>query len=141
MLGGHRPRDPSTNLNGAVIEALRQLDKQMSRGKAPLRFGTLVVFTDGTDRASRVTREERYDVIDTSEYEVFVIGVGAEIDEAELDAIGVSGTIITNDRQEIASAFEEAAEHIKARSQRYYLLGYCKPVAGRGARCTHRGQL
>ncbi|GAB4522600.1 MAG: hypothetical protein Tsb0020_41020 [Haliangiales bacterium] len=123
-----RSKDPSTNLNGAVVEALRELDKQMSRGQAPLRFGTLVVFTDGTDRAARVTREELYEVVGETEYEIFVIGVGAEIDEAELDAIGISGTIMTQNRDEIAAAFEEAAERIEARSQRYYLLGYCSPA-------------
>ncbi|WP_428263163.1 VWA domain-containing protein [Haliangium sp.] len=123
-----RSEDSSTNLNGAVIEALRELDQQMSRGRAPLRFGTLVVFTDGTDRAARVTKEELYEVIDQTEYEIFVIGVGAEIDEAELDAIGVSGTVMTKNRDEIASAFEEAAERIEARSQRFYLLGYCSPA-------------
>lgn len=123
-----RSDDPSTNLNGAVVRGLQELDRQMARARAPLRFGTLVVFTDGTDRAARVTREELYDVLSTSQYEIFAIGVGAEIDAEELDAIGMSGTIMTKDRDEIAAAFEEAARRIEARSQRYYLLGYCSPA-------------
>src|SRR5580765_1790262 len=52
-LGTRRPRDPSTNLNGAVIEGVRVLHQQMAHAPMPLRFGTLVVFTDGTDRAHR----------------------------------------------------------------------------------------
>src|SRR5688500_1811387 len=45
-LGTFRTEDPSTNLNGAVIEGLEILDRALSRADAPLRFGTLVVFTD-----------------------------------------------------------------------------------------------
>lgn len=127
-LGSFRSRDPSTNLNGAVIEALGVLDKQLARARAPLRFGTLVVFTDGTDRASRVPRDDLYDAIDATEHEVFVIGVGAEIDEAELGAIGRSGTVLTKDREEVAAAFGQAADRIEAMSRRFYLLGYCSPA-------------
>lgn len=127
-LATFRTRDPSTNLNGAVIKALDELDRQLSRASAPLRFGTLVVFTDGTDRAARVTREALHERLDASEYDVFVIGVGAEIDEGELGAIGRSGTVMTKNREEVAQAFNEAAERIEAMSKRYYLLGYCSPA-------------
>jgi hypothetical protein len=127
-LDSFRSRDPSTNLHGAVGEALRVLDKQLARARAPLRFGTLVVFTDGTDRAARVTREELHERLDGTEHEIVVIGVGAEIDAGELGAIGRSGTILTKDRDEIVSAFDEAAARIEALSRRYYLLGYCSPA-------------
>lgn len=121
-------KDPSTNLNGAVIEALEVLDKELRGSSAPLRFGTLVVFTDGTDRAARVAREDLDLALDGSEHDVVVIGVGAEIDEGELGAIGRSGVIVTKDRSQIADAFEQAAARIEAMSQRYYLLGYCSPA-------------
>jgi hypothetical protein len=131
-LESFRARDPSTNLNGAVIKALRVLDKRMARARAPLRFGTLVIFTDGTDRAARVSREQLYETLDETEYDIFVIGVGAEIDEGELGQIGLSGTVMTKNREEIAQAFEQAAQRIEAMSRRYYLLGYCSPArAGR----------
>ena len=63
-LRSYKPRDPSTNLNGAVIEALTVLSKQMERAQQPLRFGTLVVFTDGTDHAHRVSREDLMKALD-----------------------------------------------------------------------------
>ena len=37
---------------------LQMILKQMEHSTQPLRFGTLVVFTDGTDHAHRVTRED-----------------------------------------------------------------------------------
>jgi hypothetical protein len=127
-LESFKSRDPSTNLNGAVIAGLRTIDKQLARASAPLRFGTLVVFTDGTDRASRVPREDLHEFLDETEVDVFVIGVGAEIDEGELSDIGRSGLIMTKKRSEIADAFEQAAEQIEAASRRFYLLGYCSPA-------------
>jgi hypothetical protein len=127
-LDSFQSRDPSTNLNGAVVEGLQVLDQRLARADAPLRFGTLVVFTDGSDRASRVTRDQLAEALDQTEHEVLVIGVGSEINSGELGSIGRSGVIITKNRAEIASAFEQAADRIEAASRRYYLLGYCSPA-------------
>jgi hypothetical protein len=127
-LDGFRSRDPSTNLNGAVVKALSTLDGQLRRSNQPLRFGTLVVFTDGSDRAARVGREQMDEALDATEHEVYVIGVGSEIDEGELRAIGLTEAILTTDREAITGAFEQAAARIEAMSQRYYLLGYCSPA-------------
>ena len=123
-----KPRDPSTNLNGAVIEGLKILQRQLGSSSTPLSFGTLVVFTDGTDRAARVTREELYKALDGAKVDVLVIGVGAEIDAGELNAIGRNGAIINKDRAQIAASFQAAAARIEAFSKRYYLLGYCTPA-------------
>jgi hypothetical protein len=59
---------------------------------------------------------------------VIVMGVGAEIDGGELEAIGRNGAIVSKDRAQIASSFEKAAARVEAMSKRYYLLGYCSPA-------------
>jgi hypothetical protein len=41
-LGGFKSRDRSTNLNGAIVEAVKILDRQMRSSSVPLTFGTLV---------------------------------------------------------------------------------------------------
>ena len=38
VLTGFHGKDPSTNLNGAVIEAIRVLQKQLDSSPVPLRF-------------------------------------------------------------------------------------------------------
>src|SRR5690349_1229924 len=79
-LRSYKPKDPSTNLHGAVIEGLRELKKELAKDKRPLKFGTLVVFSDGTDRAARVSRAEMLDEMrkdDYENYEIYAIGVGA----------------------------------------------------------------
>ncbi len=127
-LADFKPRDPSTNLNGAVVAALDVLAREMRSAPQPLSFGTLVVFTDGTDRAHRVLRAQLHDALEAAEMDVLVIGVGAEIDSGELQSIGQDGAILSKDRTQVAQSFEAAAARVEAFSRRYYLLGYCSPA-------------
>ncbi len=127
-LSGFRPRDPSTNLHGAVVAAIGALDRAMERSQAPLRFGTIVVFTDGTDRAARVTMQDMGRAIDESPYDVFAIGVGDEIDEGVLGYIGREGYVMVDDQEAITAAFERIGERILNMTRRFYLLSYCSPA-------------
>ena len=126
-LGRYRPRDPSTNLNGGVVEAVKVLSREMETASQPLRFGTLVVFTDGTDRAHRVSEQEVKTTLDTAAFDTFAIGVGAEVDTRELAAIGRSGIYASHNREDIARGFDDVATRIEAASRRFYLLSYCSP--------------
>jgi len=126
-LGRYRPRDPSTNLNGAIVEAVRALARQLETAPQPLRFGTLVVFTDGTDRAHRASGDEVKKMLDAAAFDVFAIGVGAEVDTRELSAIGRAGTFASQNRDDIAKGFDEVGRRIEDASKRYYLLSYCSP--------------
>jgi von Willebrand factor type A domain len=123
-----KPRDPSTNLNGAIVEATKVLDKQLEKSPVPLHFGTLVIFTDGTDQAHRASSADVANVLDRANFEVFVIGVGAEIDEGELRSIGRSGTALSKDPGTLGASFEQVAARIEGFSKRYYLLSYCSPA-------------
>jgi hypothetical protein len=121
-------KDPSTNLHGAIVQGLEKLDDALDRATVPLRFGTLVVFTDGTDRASRVPLQEMVDAIDASENEVYAIGVGNEIDDATLARIGRSGYIRVGDSAALKGAFAQIGDRIVGYTRRYYLLSYCSPA-------------
>ena len=80
-LATFKPKDPSTNLHGAVAKGLETLKSELAHAEHPLRFGTLVVFTDGTDHAGRVSRDDMMKAVNESEYDIFAIGLGAEISE------------------------------------------------------------
>ncbi len=127
QLSTFKPRDPSTNLNGAVVKALDQLDLSLSRAPQPLRFGTLVVFTDGTDRASRVPEDTMLQHVREKPFDVFAIGLGAEIKESQLDAIGKSGKAMAADKNAIVKAFDEIGAKVDGRTKSFYLLSYCSP--------------
>lgn len=127
-IGGFRPRDPSTNLHGAVVAGLAELDRAMESSRTPLHFGTLVVFSDGSDRAARVTRHDMNRAIDDSPYDVFAIGVGSEIDEGTLGEVGRDGYVLVADSAAITEAFRQVGARITQMTQRFYLLSYCSPA-------------
>lgn len=135
-LGGFHPRDPSTNLHGAVVAGLAELDEALSHSQVPLHFGTLVVFTDGTDHAARVSRHDMGVAIDASPYDVFAIGVGTEIDEGTLGDVGRDGYVLVEDSAAITEAFRQVGERIVQMTQRFYLLSYCSPARAGEHRVT-----
>lgn len=120
--------DPSTNLNGAMLKGIDVLEKHLEHSPTPLRFGTLVVFTDGTDHAHRASRDAVFKLEQEVNFEVFMIGVGAEIDEAELNAIAKSGASLSKSPTAVGEAFDHVAAKIEGYSKRFYLLSYCSPA-------------
>ncbi|MBN2530353.1 MAG: VWA domain-containing protein [Deltaproteobacteria bacterium] len=127
LLSKYDPKDPSTNLNGAIIKAVDELQSAKEKSKAPLSFGTLVVFTDGTDRAHRVTSEDAMKTLDENEVNTFVIGLGGEVDTKQMSEYGKDGYIHAENTAAIDDAFKKMAEKINAHALRYYLLSYCSP--------------
>lgn len=127
----YKPKDPSTNLHGAVVEGVKTLKTELDKDRRPLKFGTLVVFSDGTDRAARVTRDQMKDELGKDEYQdyqMFAIGVGAEIEKAGLGDIGRDGTELAQDQSKVKEVFDKVAGKIEAQTKRFYLLSYCTPA-------------
>lgn len=130
-LRDYEPRDPSTNLHGAVIAGLETLKKALDKDPKPLKFGTLVVFTDGTDRAARVSGDEMRAALESPDYEyyeTYAIGVGEEIDQKTLDSIGSSASEKVADYRKMGEAFDRIADSIENHMKRFYLLSYCTPA-------------
>jgi len=126
-LGSYKPQDPSTNLNGAIVKGLAELDDGLAHAEHPMRFGTLVIFSDGTDRAHRVPEEDMYKAIDGTKHDVFAIGLGPELSEAQLKKVGKAGTARADNKEDVVKAFDAIAQRIEARTKSYYLLSYCSP--------------
>jgi hypothetical protein len=131
-LATFKPKDPSTNLHGAVVEGLKTLRKALDAEPKPLKFGTLVVFTDGSDRANRVSREDMKKAMADDkhkDFDIYAIGVGPEqeMKGSKLDEIGRTQTVYESDPQKTDQAFDKIATKIEGMTQRYYLLSYCTP--------------
>ena len=132
----YETRDPSTNLNGAVVSGLKAVAVAAEGADVPIVARTVVVFTDGRDRASRVSSRTLDSEIDRSidrlGTNLFVVGLGGEIDPRALKRIGRGGFEYASDKSGIEAAFEKVSERIRALSERYYVLAYCSPArAGR----------
>lgn len=130
-IASFKPDDPSTNLNGAIVKGLELLDEELEKSETPLKFGTLVVFTDGTDRAARVTEEEMMEAVENTDHDMFAIGLGSEISEEQLNQIGKDGTAMAADKSAVDEAFNTIAARIEGMTKSYYLLSYCSPARAR----------
>ncbi len=127
-LGTFQTRDPSTNLYGAVVQAIKEMDEALKSSRTPLHFGTIVVFTDGTDRAARVKMEDMRKAIDEADYSLYAIGVGNEIDDGTLGEIGRDGYLRVEQSGAISKAFDHIGARIVSYTRRFYLLSYCSPA-------------
>lgn len=122
-----KARDESRNLNGAVIEGLRQLDSRLMRVKRPVRVGTLIVFSQGDDLAGRVTEQALLDALAETSHQVYAVGIGGR-EARQLDAIGRQGVERSQDTNSLPIAFEELAMRLKKGWSKYYLVQYCSPA-------------
>lgn len=126
-LSSWKTEDPSTNLNGAIVEAARIINETRESSDVPLRFGNLVVFTDGTDRAHRATPREAVGAVSDADISMYIIGLGGEVDQKMLEYLGTDGYIHVNEVDAVKQAFEEIALQIQKLASRFYLLSYCSP--------------
>jgi len=123
--------DPSTNLNGAVIDGLGLLD-DVESGSPRIFGGSVVVFTDGTDRASRASDDDAIARVRGSGHDVYSIGLGGEVDRGFLNKVGKSGTVYADDAAEVSEAFADVAQTVADEARSFYSLVYCSPSrAGR----------
>lgn len=120
--------DRSTNLNGAIIDGLTILEAGLtSLGPDGLKDGSLVVFTDGTDQATRRSDDDAIAKVQGSSHRVYTIGLGGEIDVNTLDLIGKDGLFFAPDEETLEQEFENAATAIRNAAQSNYILAYCSP--------------
>lgn len=132
LLTESTPSDDSTNLNGAVLsglEALAQEDKRLREEAINFTLSSLVIFTDGTDRASRVTETKSLEAVRAAGSNVLIqtVGLGDEINPSNLSQVGRDGFESAQNTDQIALAFERAAERISLESKSFYLVRYCSP--------------
>ncbi|MDM8522569.1 VWA domain-containing protein [Desulfococcaceae bacterium HSG8] len=126
-------RDSSTNLYGAVIEGTRRIEDLAGTRGNNVSIGSLVIFTDGKDQASRKTKGDALDAVDSAaddpdaDISVYSIGLGDEIDEDTLKAFGRDGFVYADDVQELVTKFEEIGDKIRKDVNSYYLMEYCSP--------------
>ena len=120
------PRDPSRNLNGAVLAGLAKLDMALAQSGKVVRVGTLVIYASGPDVAGRADRDKAHDAVWDSKYDVLGIGVGEQADAAE--DLARRGLVRAQAPDTLPIAFEEAADKTLGLLQKHYLVSYCSPA-------------
>ena len=87
--------DNSTNLYGAVTQIVPIATTELTTAiqRDIISGVSVVLFTDGRDRANRVSREDAFTAVNNADPAIsyFTIGLGAEIKADELQKIGRDG--------------------------------------------------
>ena len=117
--------DGSRNLNGAVIDGVRQLELRLTAAGKPVRLGTLVVVARGPDLANRTPQDRMAQVLDSVRYNVIGVGIGEDTPHLWFAR---SGVVRAQNADTLPIAFEEAAMRVAATHAKYYLVSYCSPA-------------
>jgi uncharacterized protein YegL len=123
--------DPSTDLYGAVIKstdiASQLLEESTQGGK--IGAASVVIFTDGTDQASRYTETAALSKVTNANANIsfFSIGLGDEIDTQVLTDIGKTFSVFADNKEELETTFNEISLRVSQRASSFYLFEYCTP--------------
>lgn len=123
--------DPSTDLYGAVIRSTDIADNLLkeSTGDDTIGAASVVIFTDGTDQASRYTEEAAINKVNNANKNIsfFSIGLGAEIDAEVLADIGKTYSVFAGNKEELESTFNDISFRVSEQANSFYLFEYCSP--------------
>ncbi len=123
--------DPSTDLYGAVIKSTDIASNLLAESTKGDKIGaaSVVIFTDGTDQASRYTQEAAQKKVDTANPNIsfFTIGLGAEIDSQVLTDLGKTSSVFAGNKDELETTFNDISNLVSQRASSFYLFEYCSP--------------
>lgn len=123
--------DPSTDLYGAVLKSTDLAEGLVNESVQGGTIGaaSVVIFTDGTDQASRYTEQAALQKVEDADSNIsfFTIGLGAEIDATVLEEIGKTFSVFAGNKEELEITFNQLSQKVSERANSYYLFEYCSP--------------
>ena len=123
--------DPSTDLYGAVIKSTDKASELLAASIQGDKIGaaSVVIFTDGTDQASRFTKDAAQKKVDEADPNIsfFTIGLGGEIDTQVLMDIGKTFSVFAANKEELETTFSDISQRVSERANSFYLFEYCSP--------------
>ncbi len=123
--------DPSTDLYGAVIKSTNIAEDLLQDGREneTISAASVVIFTDGTDQASRYREEDALAKVNKADLNIsfFTIGLGSEIDTAVLSEIGKTFSVFAGNKEELETTFNDISFRVSERANSFYLFEYCTP--------------
>jgi len=90
-----------------------------------LIVGNVVVVTDSDDQAGFTSDEETISAVTASDYGVFAIGLGTDVDTDYLTSIGKTGSYFPSDSNDLSDSLSDIGTHINDYSEGLYVLAYC----------------
>jgi hypothetical protein len=123
-----RPRNRNSNLNGAIVQGIDVLEKQLDSATLPFRYATLVVVTDRGDVAKKVPVEQVKKKIADTPVDVQVIAIGSKTNPGELTPLASPGGLFQSaDPKDFKKGLEGTAKKLDEVANARYLFSYCTP--------------
>jgi hypothetical protein len=120
-----RPRSRNSNLYGAVYQGISALEEKLASSPATEKQATLVVFTDRYDLSHTVGIEQMKEKLRSTAVQVYVIGVGEQINRTDLTMLGRTGTFFSTDPKDFKKGFAEINQKLVSLADGRYVLSYC----------------
>jgi hypothetical protein len=124
-----RPRNRNGNLNGAIIQGLDALEKQLDSATEPFRYGTLVIVTDRGDLAKKVPAEKAKKRIADSPADVRLVAIGPKVDRPQLEALVGGPTspdlLVSDQPKDFGKFLTTIAKKLDEEANARYLFSYC----------------
>lgn len=120
--------DSSSNLNGAVLTAISQLDFELNSAPQPIKLGRLAVIAHGPDLAGRTSKERLDERLDQIGHHVFALTVEKEPNTGFGEDLGRHGHVMASSVDNMESELAELATLIEEDFGQYYVLSYCSPA-------------
>lgn len=124
--------DNSTDLFGAVIKSSNLAKTILAdyQDQDITAATSVVIFTDGRDRANRYTRTAAYEAVTSSPPGItyFTMGVGNEINKVDLQTIGKNGYAEAATLTQLTAVFKQIAFLVSNEANSYYFFEYCSPI-------------
>tara|TARA_R110002167_G_scaffold120166_12_gene297870 strand:- start:1202 stop:2296 length:1095 start_codon:yes stop_codon:yes gene_type:complete len=123
--------DPSTDLYGAVIKSTDKASEVLAASTQGGKIGaaSVIIFTDGTDQASRFTKDAAQKKVDDANPNIsfFTIGLGGEIDTKVLTDLGKTFSVFAGNKEELETTFNDISLRVSEQANSFYLFEYCSP--------------
>jgi uncharacterized protein YegL len=123
--------DPSTDLYGAVIKSTEIAEGLVQEGNNNeiISAASIVLFTDGTDQASRYSEQDALNDVNEADRNIsfYTIGLGSEIDTQVLSEIGKTFSVFAGNKEELETTFNEISFRVSQQANSFYLFEYCTP--------------
>jgi hypothetical protein len=123
-----RPRNRNGNLNGAIVQGIDVLEKQLDSATQPFRYATLVVVTDRGDVAKKVSAEEVKKKLADTPVDVQLVAIGPKTNAAELTPLASPGGLFQSpDPKDFKAGLDGQAKKLDQIANARYLFSYCSP--------------
>jgi hypothetical protein len=120
-----RPRNRNGNLNGAIVQGIDALEKQLDASTAPFRYATLVVVTDRGDLAKKVPADQVKKRVAETPVDVQLVAIGPKTNKLELEPLTRGGLFISPEPKDFTKGLTAIAKKLDDAANARYLFSYC----------------